>query len=375
MLIDVWSPVYGGGVTHAWVLAKKLVENHGCAVDIYTRKLEGVSGRVYDRNESFLEGELNVYRIGYPTDQGSIIGRIAYTLLTPFQLRRRYDIIHAHTYYGAYPAKIIKLIKKKPTILTVHGIALSAREEMDSGALSKIKSFFEKITIFNVKYDCEISVDSTILKYKNTNTNIKIIPNGVDVSPFDSVDVSTSGQLIKILYVGRLHPQKGLKYLIAAAKKVIHKYPCRFHIVGSGDLEEDLKAQINRAGLSKYFIFHGELCGVDLITQYKSAHLFVLPSIYEGQPLTLLEAWAAKLPVVVTDVGGNGEIIREGVNGYLVEPKNPEKLSEAIIKALENERLKGVGEAGYNLVKKEYGWDKLAERVYRIYEEVNHESI
>ncbi|OYT40916.1 MAG: hypothetical protein B6U86_03395 [Candidatus Altiarchaeales archaeon ex4484_43] len=367
MLIDVWTPVYGGGKAHVWELSKNLVERHNCVVDIYTRKLLDDSGVVYDKDESYFNGRLNVYRVGYAAKYSSLMGRFLYALLTPFRLKKRYDLIHAHAYYAAYPAKIIQFLTKKPLIFTVHGVALEARGEMDSGITSSLKSFMENATLFKLRYDCEISVDSSIRDYKNVNKKIEVIPNGVDVAKFDEV-ITEKTDKFKILYVGRLHPQKGLKYLIKAAEKVIEKNPgVEFHLIGSGPLEQELRSEVRETGLSRYFRFRGKIFNNQLIKEYKSSRLFVLPSIYEGQPLTLLEAWAAKLPVVATDVGGNKDFIREGVNGYLVEPRNPGKLAEAIIKAIGNKKLDEIGLNGYALVKESYTWVDVAEKTYKLY--------
>ncbi len=367
MLIDVWTPVYGGGKAHVWELSKKLVENHSCTVDIYTRKLTDDSGKIYDKDESYLDGRLNVYRLGIPTKYNSILGRLLYIILTSLQLRRNYDLYHAHAYYAAYPAKIIRFFKKKPLFFTVHGVALEARQEMDSGIISRIKSFMEGAILFKMRYDCEISVDSSIKKYRNVNKRIEIIPNGVDVNKFDRFKTRKADKF-KILYVGRLHHQKGLKYLIHGAEKIVEVNPeVEFHLIGSGQIDEELREDVEERGLTKYFKFRGEIFNEDLIQEYKSSHLFVLPSIYEGQPLTLLEAWAAKLPVIVTDVGGNRDFIKEGVNGFLVEPRRPYKLSEKIISAMKNRELDKVGVEGYNVVKKNYSWDKVAEKTHNLY--------
>lgn len=369
MLIDVWSPVYGGGTDHVIALSKRLVEDHGCHIDIYTRKLKDAEGRVYDADETHLDGKLNVYRTGYPTTFSSMLGRLAYTVQTPFKLREDYDVIHAHAYYAAYPARIIKALKRIPLIFTIHGIALKARKEMDTGFLSKIKSFMEDVTLFKIRYDCQISVDSSIKEYGNVNRNIVVIPNGVDIIRFDSIgDLQGSNGRFRIIYVGRLHPQKGLKYLIEAAKEIVEtERNIEFCIIGSGSLEKELRDQIERNGLEDYFIFMGRKPKEDLPQEYKRSDLFVLPSLYEGQPLTLLEAWAAKLPVVVTDVGGNSDFVRDGVNGYIVEPANAGELARAIKQALSNRDLPEMGVRGYELVKNNYTWEKVAERTFEVY--------
>jgi glycosyltransferase involved in cell wall biosynthesis len=366
MLIDSWRPVYGGAQVHVWELSQGLVENHNCAVDIYTRKLTDEQKK-YEKNESHLDGRLNIYRIGFPIQKKNLLGQIAYVLLLPFKVKADYDIIHAHSYSSVWAAKIIKSILRKPLVYTVHGIDLKVLRETGKNYISRIRLFMEDLTLFHFKYDCEISVDHSIREYKNINKNVEVIPNGVDTSKFDIVETKKS-DTFRILFVGKFSEQKGLTYLIESAGDVLKKNPeAEFHLIGSGPLEDEIKAEIENRGFTNNFKLRGEIYGEELILEYKAADIFVLPSIYEGQSLTILEAWAAKLPVVATNVGGNKEFIRDGVNGYLVEAKNPKKLSEAIIKLMENPNRTSMGEAGYNLVKEHYTWDRMAEKTYNVY--------
>ena len=138
-------------------------------------------------------------------------------------------------------------------------------------------------------------------------------------------------------------------------------------LVGNGKLKKYLKNESKKLKLTDKIIFKGELKGKKLIKEYKTSHLFVLPSIYEGQPLTLLEAWAAKIPVVVTDVGANKNFVENGKNGYLVSPKNPKALAEKIIFVLKNQNRDFLGENGYEMVKKNYSWDSAVEKTYQVY--------
>jgi len=82
------------------------------------------------------------------------------------------------------------------------------------------------------------------------------------------------------------------------------------------------KKLIEKYKLEKYFVFKGKLFGDDLISEYKRNHVFVLPSLAEGQPLTLLEAMASKLPVIVTDVGDNSYFVKNHENGYILPSAN-----------------------------------------------------
>jgi glycosyltransferase involved in cell wall biosynthesis len=374
MLVDSWKPVYGGAQVHVWELSTRLVENHNCTVDIYTRKLTGDSQKKYDKNESHMDGKLNIFRTGFPIQEKNPVGKIVYVLNLPFKVKADYDIIHAHSYSSVWAAEIIKNILRKPLVYTIHGIDLKVLSETGKDYSTRIRLFMENLTLFHFKYDCEISVDHSINDYGNINKNVEVIPNGVDTSKFDIVETKKSDKF-RILFVGKFTEQKGLTYLVEAAKDVLKKNPsAEFHLIGAGPMESEIRTEIENSGLADNFKLMGEIYGEDLILEYKAADMFVLPSIYEGQPLTILEAWAAKLPVVVTNVGGNKEFIRNGVNGYLVEAKNPGKLSEAIIKLMENPSRSTMGEAGYNLVKEHYSWDRMAEKTYNVYNKLVRKS-
>ena len=100
--------------------------------------------------------------------------------------------------------------------------------------------------------------------------------------------------------------------------------------------------------------------------------MFVLPSVFEGQPLTLLEAWAANLPVLVTDVGGNRDFVVNGKNGFIIKSENSSILAESLLKAigLGKAKLDRIGKKGYELVKKDYSWDKMADKTFDVYSSV-----
>jgi len=132
-----------------------------------------------------------------------------------------------------------------------------------------------------------------------------------------------------------------------------------------------LKARKKIPKLKARLVTGGALTGKSLIKAYKRSHVFVLPSLAEGQPITLLEAWAAKLPVVVTTVGDNPLMVKDGVNGYLIEPNNVAQLTNAILKVF-RARTKDVamGEAGYKLVRKCFSWEMVADQTWDVYQEV-----
>lgn len=283
-------------------------------------------------------------------------------------LKKRFDLIHAHAFLAGLPAKFLSLILGVPLVFTIHGTGIGVWEKMEKGIRGKVKKEIEKLILFKIKYNAQISVSSDIMNLPNVNKNIFIIPNGVKVGDFDRIKVKKAPGF-KILFVGRLHPQKGLVYLIKALSFVVKEHPqVSLHLIGEGTLEKSLKRKAKDLGLQKYIHFKGRVTGKRLIREYKSSHLFVLPSLYEGQPLTLLEAWAAKLPVVVTSVGENACMVKEGVNGCLVEPASTRNLYEKLKQALTNDTLYRLGEKGYRLVKAKFGWPKVAEEIFAVYE-------
>lgn len=139
--------------------------------------------------------------------------------------------------------------------------------------------------------------------------------------------------------IANLYQTKGLNYLIEAAKLVTKNHPqTLFIVIGQGPERNSLKEQIKKAGLEKSFFLLGNI--KEGWNYLKAFDIFVLPSIKEGFPYTVLESLAAKLPIIATKVGGVPEIINDGINGLLIEPKNSQKLAVTIERLLDDESLR-----------------------------------
>ena len=237
----------------------------------------------------------------------------------------------------------------------------------DKGLKSKFLYMMEVFLQRIIKYDVEITVDRKFLKYKNINKP-SYIPNGVDLEKFENINAKKEHKFFKVLFVGRLHSQKGLIYLIDAVNLIKDDLPneVKFVIVGDGEEKNYLINKIRHLELKDLFVFKGKIFGDDLIREYKSSHLFILPSLYEGFPLTVLEAWACKLPVLTTSVGELPYIIKDDYNGWLVSPNNVEELSKKLkyVLNLDRKKLTEVGENGYKLVKEKYSWDEIIKNIY-----------
>ncbi|PWD99428.1 glycosyltransferase [Marinilabilia rubra] len=165
---------------------------------------------------------------------------------------------------------------------------------------------------------------------------IKVIFNGVekgsdhlekfDYSAYIPDDVSNP---VIILSTGRLAHQKGFKFLIEAAEKIIKEHPnVYFFLAGRGKLETSLKHQIDRLGITKHFVLLGFVENVPSLLS--SADIFVLTSLYEGMPNSILEAMSQGLPVVSTKVNGVVELIENGVNGFTISAGDVDEIYKSL---------------------------------------------
>ena len=198
---------------------------------------------------------------------------------------------------------------------------------------------------------------------------IVVIQNGIAPVPLEDVnrsDVRKEAGMkeddLVLLAVGRLVYSKAHKILIAAMPAVLKEFPnAKVGICGDGVLRADLKFQIQSLGLSDCVKLLGES---DHVAKFlASADMFVLPSLWEGLPIALLEAMSAGLPVISTKVEGVEEVIVEGVHGLLVPTENVDALANAIIQLLADPQLRQkMGGASKAKVLESYTADRMCEQ-------------
>ncbi|KKR49595.1 MAG: Glycosyl transferase group 1 [Candidatus Curtissbacteria bacterium GW2011_GWA1_40_16] len=345
VIIDTWFPFVGGGQINAWEISKRLAQR-GNQVEIITRNC--------GRDNLQTLKNLKVTKLGKPSKAGDDVSRLKFLLHALVYISRKdIDVIVAHAFLPGLIARLLILIKKRPAILVVHGTSVG------TGLNQGPKAFLEKFILTQIRYSAEITVSRDFLKIKNINNNIVYIPNGVDPLSFRT-NSSIKREKNSLLFVGRLHPQKNLINLIEAIKLLDgENLDVKLTIVGDGPLKQEVADIIKKYKLAEKIKLVGAKDRSELSKFYNSASAFILPSIYEGQALTLLEAWAAKMPVIVTRTGDNTYLVKEGVNGYFIGDKNnPESIAKAIKETLGNKNLNKIGKNGYNLVKENYNWNK-----------------
>jgi glycosyltransferase involved in cell wall biosynthesis len=176
----------------------------------------------------------------------------------------------------------------------------------------------------------------------------RLIKNGVDIrSLIHSEELGQRKEDLRVKFklsppvigtVARLHRQKGILYLLRAAKEIHGRHPeATIVVVGGGPLEESLRRQAAKLELGRNFLMLGERTDAREILSLFD--IFVLPSLWEGLPLVLIEAAALGKPMIATDIDGVREVIRNGENGILVPPRDPAKLAESVIRLIEDPSL------------------------------------
>lgn len=371
MIQDDWWPRTGGGPVHVKELAVALAEGFSYEVDIYTRALRQ-DGERFESRETYADGAVVVHRLGPCTEYWNPVGRSA-SLLGPLLpvLRDEYDIVHGHTFLPALSTRLAGAVGDIPTVFTVHGTALTSGVGRDTSALSRVKRVAERQFVLGFDYDEVISVNREHLDLlKGNHESVTYIPNGVDIERFATDTKRVPG---RILFLGRLAPKKRVSDLIRAYDQIATEYPeSELVIVGVGPEKDSLEAEVRRRGLVDEVSFEGRVPDDMIPTYYGSASVFVLPSVWEGHPLTLLEAWAAELPVIATNVEGIREFVDHEQTGYLVEPEEPTELADALRTVLDDpERAAQWGKSGRDLVAKQYTWAGAAQRVDELYRRIS----
>lgn len=301
-----------------------------------------------------------------------------YNELVDFIQAEKFDIVHTNLIrtdiIGRFAAKKANV----PVIVTTeHGIhTWGVRGKLVAAIVKRLYLHTGKYT------DCIIAVSDyvreVLLKEGVPPEKVIRIYNGVDLERFVPVSLEEKKEFFKYLServinhliggVGHLITLKGHSYFIQAIPKILQKHPnSLFVFVGEGPLQQQLIAEVSQLGLTEHVRFLGRLSA---ITPRVIAALDVLvqPSLTESFGLVVAEALACGVPVVATDVGGLPEIVQEGVNGFMVEPRNPDAIAEKVIWLLDHkEEARQMGERGREICRQKFDINSTVQQYYELY--------
>ena len=264
----------------------------------------------------------------------------------------RPDIIHVHSY------QVSKLIMGKWNIVrTIHNTGNIPEEDPRMKALFAISDIVRDVTI------------------KQGFSNVVTVYNGIDVTAFkQKVTFKRTGDIFHIVQVSRLDiEQKGQHILIKALDILVNKYHVTnflMHFIGEGKSKDMLQEMVSKAGIEKHVCFEGLKTQAFLHENLCDYDIFVQPSLYEGFGLTVAEALAAKVPVVVSDIEGPMEIIGYGKYGMPFKVGDAADLAERLKYILQGKYDYLLVEKAYQHVCREYDVRKTAQRYIQEYKEV-----
>ena len=286
----------------------------------------------------------------------------------------QFDLIHLHS-------PLIPRIKLKiPTITTVHSTWLEEAKSFDK--LSDLYSLYVKLfkSAFvwserkTFKQSTVFTATSKAMKseivegYGVDETKVSIVPNIVDTRLFNAINTTSAYDVVS---VSRLVYRKGILDLVEAAHIVQKQKPqVRFAIIGSGPLMRVLRRRVHSLGLTNNVFLLGRIEHSDLSNYLAPNAIFVSPAHYEPFGLTTIEAMAAKVPVVATNVGGSSELLKEGLRGKLVDPKTPQQIADAIMHLLDLPQtlLNELRENAHNFVVDKFNPQEVAEQMLEAYQ-------
>ncbi|HOO53388.1 MAG TPA: glycosyltransferase family 4 protein [Methanothrix sp.] len=300
--------------------------------------------------------------------RGDVAFNVVYKIIK--NSRIEFDLIHAHfTYPSGYVSAKLKEIYNRPIVLTVHEDRDSFLNEINDRNAVYTWNNVDKIIRVNksdLKEFCRSGIDES---------KLISLPNGVSPKVFKPMDSSSARIALGlpidkniILNIANLEDHKGQRYLIKSMKSILDTHrDVILYIVGQGTLKRHLQLLIDTNDLQNNVILAGGNKPAEELPLWMNAcDVFVLPSLSESFGIVQIEAMACGKPVVATINGGSEEIIINDRLGILVEPKDPEALAQAILRALEAE-----WDAEYiREHAQQFTWDKIADKILNVYREV-----
>lgn len=266
-------------------------------------------------------------------------------------------LIHAHNYEVALPALIAKAVTGAPLVVTLH---LPAPEPYRALERQLLEAADAVIAVSR-------SLAQQYLEYHWQIPTPVVIPNGVDTR-FYRPDPHAHREAGRLLFAGRLSPQKGCDLAIRALRELLPTFPeLTLHIAGAGAWEQAYRNLARRLGCGDRVHWLGWLDPVQLRQEYRRCGLFLMPSRFEPFGLSALEAMACGAPVVAAATGGLPEFITDQENGFLVSPANPAALAEAVRALLVNPTNAARLGASAAARADDFTWERAAQVTLRVY--------
>ncbi len=278
------------------------------------------------------------------------------------------DVVHSYLLQENIIARIVCKIKGKKLIC--------GKRDTDRYK-NPLKVFLDKITLGlgNLNISNSKAGVEELQMYGVPENKVAYVPNGKDVYSLEKTlkkmdgkrKMGFSPEEVILCCVARLYKFKGQEYLIKAMPKIIaENQNAKLVLVGDGIMRKELEEICAKLKITERVLFLGERKDVlDILT---AADLFVFPSLREGMPGALMEAMAAGLPVIATNIDGNKELVEDGKNGILVPVQDSEALANAVNKLLGDENMmRNLAKKARDTIKNDFSIDLMVKKLDKIY--------
>ncbi len=315
-----------------------------------------------------------IERMGIPVHYlPQLVGRTDYfsfLKVADILRREKIDVIHTHNTQPLLDGTTGALLSGVHTVVhTDH--ARDFPDKFRYMLAEHIMSYF----VYKMVGVSEHTSENLICYEKISSKKVLTIENGIDGSRFEvKIDPAYMRKELGIRDHGpiiglgvRLAQQKGITYLLQAMPEIIRNYSdITLVVVGQGKAQDQLEEEVVRLGIADHVLFPGARLDIPELLQLFD--LYVLPSLWEGMPMVLLEAMAAGCPIVATEVGGVAKVVDHGVNGLLVPPQNVEQLAAAVNKVLGDKQLqKQFSQQGRRKFERNFSADIMTRQYEKLY--------
>lgn len=353
-----YPPSVGGIAAHVFELSNAL-KSLGCQISVATLKLNKEQ-----KDEETIDG-IKIYRFDLKFI-GLLYGYQINYFVKNLLIKNSFDVIHIH---GIRPLEFYN-IKNIPLVYTNHTSGYLKRIKKGGYRIPLLKRLFNKPKLFLAPSEELLDVPFEF------NAKKVFIPNGVISDKFtrnievrkklrDELGIKDNQKLG--IVTRRMVWKNGVNFL-ALATKYIKNQDLKLLFIGDGEQFEEVKSVLEENFKNRYILL-GSKKHDEIIGYYSAADLSILPSLMEATSISGLEAMAASLPLVGTNVGGIPIIIKDGENGFLCEKENPQDLALKIDKLLDNDVLK-MGNKSKEMVDIHFDWIEIAKETLNEYKAV-----
>lgn len=290
-----------------------------------------------------------------------------------------FDLVHAHDWLVSQAGILLKKALGVPLVATIHATEAGRMHGIHNTIQSYINQQEWRLSYeaFRVIVCSEYMRKEVKSQFGVPDDKLDVIPNGIDYTKFDfDFDKAHFRRRFAldhekiVLFVGRMVPEKGAQVLVEAMPRVLAGAPeVKFVVVGKGGFLSELKARAAALNVGNKALFTGYVDDDTLLRLYKVADVSVVPSLYEPFGIVALEGMGAKLPTVVAQTGGLGEIVDHTQTGITTYAGDAGSLAWGLLEVLKNpEYAQMLGQNAFRKVEEVFNWPAIARTTVGVYD-------